>query len=259
MRRRYTHTDSIKPFRIRNRFSYSSHDETAELCSFGNDFNKVLSEDIDMEDINDELDYDNEEIFAEDIVITESSDDDDEEESIDELEDNNDDNYEEGESNSDDNDKESESNNDDDDEEESIDELEGNNDDNYEEGESNSDDNDEKGESNNDEDDEEESIDELEGNNDDNYEEGESSNDDNDEEMESNNDEEEVIHQIVEALDEDKIPSCDSEFAPYFNNYTTTALFCWMQKYNISTNAYEDLVNIIHTPQFEPNHVVKNI
>jgi len=143
----------------------------------------VLSEDIDMEDINDELDYDNEEIFAEDIVITESSDDDDEEESIDELE----------------------------------------------------------------------------GNNDDNYEEGKSSNDDNDEEVESNNDEEEVIHQIVEALDEDKIPSFDVEFASYFNNYTTTALFCWLQKYNISTNAYEDLVNIIHNPQFEPNHVVKNI
>jgi len=183
MRRRYTHTDSIKPFRIRNRFSHSSYDETAELRSFGNDFNKVLSEDIDMEDINDELDYDNEEIFAEDIVITESSDDDDEEESIDELE----------------------------------------------------------------------------GNNDDNYEEGESSNDDNDEEVESNNDEEEVIHQIVEALDEDKIPSCDGEFAPYFNNYTTTALFCWLQKHNILTNAYEDLVNIIHNPQFEPNHVVKNI
>src|SRR6266498_1710565 len=183
MRRRYTHTDSIKPFRIRNQFSHSSHDETAELRSFGNDFNKVLSEDIDMEDINDELDYDNEEIFAEDIVITKSSDDDDEEESIDELK----------------------------------------------------------------------------GNNDDNYEEGESSNDDNDEEVESNNNEEEVIHQIVEALDEDKLPSCDGEFAPYFNNYTTTALFCWLQKHNISTNAYEDLVNIIHNPQFEPNHVVKNI
>src|SRR6266498_3225615 len=181
MRRRYTHTDSIKPFRIRNQFSHSSHDETAELRSFGNDFNKVLSEDIDMEDINDELDYDNKEIFAEDIMITESSDDDNEEESIDELE----------------------------------------------------------------------------GNNDDNYKEGKSSNDDNDEEVESNNNEEEVIHQIVEALDEDKIPSCDGEFAPYFNNYTTTALFYWLQKHNISTNAYEDLVNIIHNPQFEPNHIVK--
>ncbi|GET58982.1 hypothetical protein GLOIN_2v1479904 [Rhizophagus irregularis DAOM 181602=DAOM 197198] len=42
-----------------------------------------------------------------------------------------------------------------------------------------------------------------------------------------NNEEEEE-----EALDEDKIPSC---------------------------NAYEDLVDIIHNPQFEPTHVVKNI
>ncbi|EXX55135.1 hypothetical protein RirG_228090 [Rhizophagus irregularis DAOM 197198w] len=88
----------------------------------------------------------------------------------------------------------------------------------------------------------------------------------NEEEEERNNDEEErndnkeeEIHQIVEALDEDKIPSCNGEFAPYFDNYTTTALFCWLQKHNVSTKAYEDLVDIIHNPQFEPTHVVKNI
>ncbi|CAB4374050.1 unnamed protein product [Rhizophagus irregularis] len=81
----------------------------------------------------------------------------------------------------------------------------------------------------------------------------------NEKEEERNNDEEEEIHQIVEALDEDKIPSCNGEFAPYFDNYTTTALFCWLQKYNVSTKAYEDLVDIIHNPQFEPTHVVKNI
>ncbi|GET58981.1 hypothetical protein GLOIN_2v1790940 [Rhizophagus irregularis DAOM 181602=DAOM 197198] len=69
-----------------------------------------------------------------------------------------------------------------------------------------------------------------------------------------NNEEEEE-----EALDEDKIPSCNGEFAPYFDNYTTTALFCWLQKHNVSTKAYEDLVDIIHNPQFEPTHVVKNI
>ncbi|GET56405.1 hypothetical protein GLOIN_2v1790940 [Rhizophagus irregularis DAOM 181602=DAOM 197198] len=54
----------------------------------------------------------------------------------------------------------------------------------------------------------------------------------NNDEEERNDNEEEEIHQIVEALDEDKIPSC---------------------------NAYEDLVDIIHNPQFEPTHVVKNI
>ncbi|CAB4398402.1 unnamed protein product [Rhizophagus irregularis] len=77
----------------------------------------------------------------------------------------------------------------------------------------------------------------------------------NNDEEERNDNEEEEIHQIVEALDEDKIPTCNGEFAPYFDNYTTTALFCWLQKHNVSTKAYEDLVDIIHNPQFEPTHV----
>ena len=93
---------------------------------------------------------------------------------------------------------------------------------------------------------------EEEGNND-----GEEEERNNDEE--ERNDEEEEIYQIVEALDKDKIPSCNGEFAPYFNNYTTTALFCWFQKHNVSTKAYEDLVDIIHNPQFESIHVIKNI
>ncbi|CAB4494595.1 unnamed protein product [Rhizophagus irregularis] len=66
--------------------------------------------------------------------------------------------------------------------------------------------------------------------------------------------EEKAIHQIVKALDEDKISSCNGEFAPYLDNYTTTTLFCWLQKHNVSTKAYEDLVDIIHNPQFEPTH-----
>jgi hypothetical protein len=91
-------------------------------------------------------------------------------------------------------------------------------------------------------------------------EEGEGNNDGNNNQVEEERDnEEEEIHQIIEALDEDKIPFCNGEFAPYFNNYTTTALFCWIQKHNVSTKAYEDLVDIIHNPQFEPTHVVKNI
>ena len=102
---------------------------------------------------------------------------------------------------------------------------------------------------------------EEEGNNDEEEEEG--NNDEEEEERnndeEERNDEEEEIYQIVEALDEDKIPSCNCKFALYFNNYTTTVLFCWFQKHNVSTKAYEDLVDIIHNPQFEPTHVVKNI
>jgi hypothetical protein len=109
-------------------------------------------------------------------------------------------------------------------------------------------------------------VEEDDNNENDKEEEGNNDDDDNNEvEEERNNDEEErsdeeeEMHQIVEALDEDKIPSCNGEFAPYFNNYTTTALFCWLQKHNVSTKAYEDLVDIIHNSQFEPTHVVKNI
>ncbi|RGB28743.1 hypothetical protein C1646_767422 [Rhizophagus diaphanus] len=45
-------------------------------------------------------------------------------------------------------------------------------------------------------------------------------------------------HQIVyEAFDKDKMSSYngDGEFAPYFENFTTTSFFCWLQKHNIST------------------------
>ncbi|GBC01893.1 hypothetical protein RclHR1_43710001, partial [Rhizophagus clarus] len=99
---------------------------------------------------------------------------------------------------------------------------------------------------------------EEEGHNDD--EEEKSHNNHNDkEEEEGNNNENNDIHQIIEALDKDEIPSCDGKFSPYFNDYTTTALFCWLQKYNISTKAYEDFANIIHNPQFESIHIVKNI
>ncbi|POG69682.1 hypothetical protein GLOIN_2v1479904 [Rhizophagus irregularis DAOM 181602=DAOM 197198] len=108
-------------------------------------------------------------------------------------------------------------------------------------------------EDNNENNDEEE---EKEGNNDDNNNQVEEKH--NNDEEEHNNEEEE-IDQIVEALDEDKLPFCNGEFALYFNNYTTMALFCWLQKHNVSTKVYEDLVNIIHNSQFEPIHVVKNI
>src|SRR6266542_2919318 len=74
-------------------------------------------------------------------------------------------------------------------------------------------------------------------------------------------DEEEYDNIIDKALDEDKMPSYDNnnEFALYFENFTTASLFCWLQKHNISTNAYEDLAKIIHNPQFMPTHVIKNV
>ena len=73
-------------------------------------------------------------------------------------------------------------------------------------------------------------------------------------------DDREEHHQIIDkALDKDNMPTYDGEFALYFQNFTTAALFCWIQKHNISTNAYEDLVDIITKSEFNGNHVVKNI
>src|SRR6266498_435303 len=61
-------------------------------------------------------------------------------------------------------------------------------------------------------------------------------------------DEEEYDNIIDKALDEDKMPFYDNnnEFASYFENFTTASFFCWLQKHNISINAYEDLAEIIH-------------
>ena len=68
------------------------------------------------------------------------------------------------------------------------------------------------------------------------------------------------IPEVVDAaLDENKLPPFDGDFAPYFQNFTTATLFCWIHKHNISTNAYEDLVDIIIKPEFNKDHIVKNI
>jgi len=245
MRRRYSHNKPIKPIRIRNRFSYSKPNETTDsdervairspVRSPDNnnddmDLQYDYKDDLSFQDINDNddnaygsinpQDYNDEMIFLQDNVN--SSDTEEEEES----------------DNSSDTEEEEESDNSSDTEEEE----ESDNEYNYEEMEDNNENNDEE--------------EEEEGNNDDNNNQVEEER--NNDEEERNNEEEE-IHQIVEALDEDKIPFCNGEFAPYFNNYTTTALFCWLQKHNVSTKAYEDLVDIIHNSQFEPTHVVKNI
>jgi hypothetical protein len=64
---------------------------------------------------------------------------------------------------------------------------------------------------------------------------------------------------VDKALAKDKLSSFDGDFAPYFQNLTTATLFCWIHKHNISTNAYEDLVDIIIRPEFNRDHIVKNI
>ncbi|GBC00057.1 hypothetical protein RclHR1_37230001 [Rhizophagus clarus] len=153
MRKRYIHStgSSVKLFQIRNWFSHTSHNETT--ANLTEDNNKILSKDIDMEDINRNNNesiyfqhYDND-IDLRDNVIDELSDDDD----------------------------------DDDDKEEDY--------------------NEEKDYYN------EEGVEEK-GHNDDEKE--ESHNDHNDEEEEEgNNNENNDIYQIIEALDKDKIPTCD--------------------------------------------------
>ncbi|POG58448.1 hypothetical protein GLOIN_2v1790377 [Rhizophagus irregularis DAOM 181602=DAOM 197198] len=61
------------------------------------------------------------------------------------------------------------------------------------------------------------------------------------------------------ALAEDKLPSFDGDFAPYFQDLTTATLFCWIHKHNISTSAYEDLVDIIMRPEFNRDAYSKSI
>ncbi|GES72469.1 hypothetical protein GLOIN_2v1790377 [Rhizophagus clarus] len=77
---------------------------------------------------------------------------------------------------------------------------------------------------------------------------------DNEERHDSDISEEKLF--VDEALAKDKLPSYDGDFAPYFQNLTTAALFCWIYKHNISTNAYEDLVDIIIRPEFNRDHIM---
>ncbi|GES84133.1 hypothetical protein GLOIN_2v1790377 [Rhizophagus clarus] len=77
---------------------------------------------------------------------------------------------------------------------------------------------------------------------------------DNEERHDSDISEEKLF--VNEALAKDKLPSYDGDFAPYFQNLTTAALFCWIYKHNISTNAYEDLVDIIMRPEFNRDHIM---
>ena len=96
---------------------------------------------------------------------------------------------------------------------------------------------------------------------DDDYDDDDDDDDNDNNKSESSKDEDEYGNIIDEALDKDKMPfyNNNDEFAPYFENFTTAALFCWLQKHNISTNAYENLVEIIHNSQFVPADVIKNV
>ncbi|CAG8680481.1 7063_t:CDS:2, partial [Gigaspora rosea] len=65
-----------------------------------------------------------------------------------------------------------------------------------------------------------------------------------------------------DILDNDEMPqmpSVSSEFALYFKNITEALMFFWIQKHKISTQAYDELVDIIRHPQFKNEDVITNI
>ncbi|CAG8529188.1 24650_t:CDS:2 [Racocetra persica] len=67
-----------------------------------------------------------------------------------------------------------------------------------------------------------------------------------------------VLREVVdESLYSEKMLSINGKFALYFSNITEALLFFWIQKH--TTQAYNDLVNIIYNPQFNSKDVVKNI
>ncbi|UZO08778.1 uncharacterized protein OCT59_029029 [Rhizophagus irregularis] len=228
MRRRYSHNKPIEPIRIRNRFSYSKPNETTDSDERVAIRSPVRSPDNDNDDMDFQYDH------KDDLNFQDINDDDNAYGSINPQDYNDEMIFSQDNVNSSDTEEEEESDNEYNYEEEEEEEDNNENNDEEEEDEGNNDDNNNQVE-------EERNNDEEERNNDE----------------EERNNEEEEIHQIVEALDEDKIPFCNGQFAPYFDNYTTTALFCWLQKHNVSTKAYEDLVDIIHNSQFEPTHVLR--
>ncbi|CAB4384513.1 unnamed protein product [Rhizophagus irregularis] len=226
MRRRYSHNKPIEPIRIRNRFSYSKPNETTDSDERVAIRSPVRSPDNDNDDMDFQYDH------KDDLSFQDINDDDNAYGSINPQDYNDEMIFSQDNVNSSDTEEEEESDNEYNYEEEEEEEDNNENNDEEEEDEGNNDDNNNQVEEERNNDEEERNYDEEERNN-----------------------EEEEIHQIVEALDGDKIPFCNGQFAPYFDNYTTTALFCWLQKHNVSTKAYEDLVDIIHNSQFEPTHV----
>jgi chemotaxis protein histidine kinase CheA len=180
----------------------------------------------------------------------------DNEENVNNSENDNDDNEETEE----DNNEETEEDNNEETEEDNSEETEEDNSEETEE------DNSEETEEDNNEETEEDEYEEMEEDeyeeDDDNEETEEENEEDNDEEDEENEEDEgeAEVHIVDEALTKDKMPTYNNnEFAPYFENFTTASLFCWIQKHNISTSAYEDLAEIIHNPQFVSANVIKNI
>ncbi|CAG8494462.1 26201_t:CDS:2 [Racocetra persica] len=70
--------------------------------------------------------------------------------------------------------------------------------------------------------------------------------------------EKELDKVIDKVLNTEKIPSIGREYSLYFNNFTETLMFCWIQKHSITSQAYDELVDIIHNLQFKSKDIVMN-
>ncbi|CAG8655434.1 16299_t:CDS:2, partial [Funneliformis mosseae] len=60
------------------------------------------------------------------------------------------------------------------------------------------------------------------------------------------------------SMSSDQLSNINGCFTPYFDNVTSTLFFYWIQKHNISTNTYNDLVDILQHSEFNVKEVVKN-
>ncbi|CAG8553066.1 8312_t:CDS:2 [Gigaspora rosea] len=66
------------------------------------------------------------------------------------------------------------------------------------------------------------------------------------------------INSVLENMFSD-FKGFDSEYGPYFPNFTSATIFTWVPKHMVSTSEYEDLVKIITHPEFHTKDVPKNI
>jgi len=104
----------------------------------------------------------------------------------------------------------------------------------------------------------------YEGDDNENYEDDDNENyegDDNENYEGDNNENYEDMDECIidEALKQNELPNNNGNFWPYFESITAALLFCWVYKHNISTKAYDELIDILQHPQFCINDIITNI
>ncbi|CAG8754804.1 18868_t:CDS:2, partial [Gigaspora rosea] len=66
------------------------------------------------------------------------------------------------------------------------------------------------------------------------------------------------VDNVLEDMTSD-FEGFESEYGPYFPNFTSAMFFIWITKHMISTLAYEDLVKILKHPEYQKKDVTTNI